>query len=241
MLGLVDIALICFVYFTNLYKIKKEAGILDLYCDNMQMHFFITLIFAILYIFVIVADEYQNKTIYQLAVIPIKAGKFIMAKVIIVLCFNLMVMFFSTVISMGVMMGLHYQIKIEEVVILFVINFFDSILLTLVMVPIICLTILCNGKYMTSILVNAVYIISCFMINMIPISQEISQKVIAYFHPLGGYALIHNWLIYALIPNEISMIIRPEENAGLAFGGICVYVLMGFILSERLLERNKGR
>lgn len=235
-LGLVGIVWICFIYFTNLYKIKKEAGILDIYCDNMQMHFLITLVVSVLYAFIIIADEYQNKTIYQLVVIPINSGKFIATKIIIIACVNFIIMFTNTIISTIVMLIMRYNIKFQEVIILVALNFFDSFLLTMIIIPVICLTILCKGRYLVSLLINTVYITSCFMINMLPVSQEFAQKMIAYFHPLGGFALIHNWLIYILIPNEISMIICPKESVVLAGMGILVYALISFVVAQKLLN-----
>ncbi len=240
-LGLVDVAWICFIYFTNLYKLRKEAGILDIYCDNMQIYFLITLVLAVLYAFVIVADEYQNKTIYQLVVIPINAGKFVAAKIIVVAFVNFVVMFTNTIISTIVMLIMRYNVKFQEVAILVVLNLFDSVLLTMIIIPVICLTILCKGRYLVSLLVSTVYIVSCFMINMLPVSQEFAQKVIAYLHPLGGFALIHNWLIYILVPNEISMIICPKESVGLALIGVLVYALISFMASQKLLNINKGK
>lgn len=235
-LGLVGIVWICFIYFTNLYKIKKEAGILDIYCDNMQMHFLITLVVSVLYAFIIIADEYQNKTIYQLVVIPVNSGKFIATKIIIIACVNFIIMFTNTIISTIVMLIMRYNIKFQEVIILVALNFFDSFLLTMIIIPVICLTILCKGRYLVSLLINTVYITSCFMINMLPVSQEFAQKMIAYFHPLGGFALIHNWLIYILIPNEISMIICPKESVVLAGMGILVYALISFVVAQKLLN-----
>ena len=82
--------------------------------------------------------------------------------------------------------------------------------------------------------------ILCFFIPSFPISQSLAQKLLAYAHPLGGYALIHNWLIYKLVPYETSMILEPKENGILALGGMILWGMLCLSFSIIIMKR-KGK
>ena len=70
-LGVLCLTILLVIFFSNSYKLTRNASVLDLYSDNMEMHFFITLFFAAIYTIVLFADEYRYGTIYQLEIIPV--------------------------------------------------------------------------------------------------------------------------------------------------------------------------
>lgn len=240
-LGLLCLAILLVVFFSNLYKLTRNASVLDLYCDNMEMHFFITLFFAALYTIVLFADEYRYGTIYQLEIIPVSPLKYILAKLTIVMAFNAIIMALISLICVAIMGIQGFGLEIHYLGILLLINLADAILLSSVMVPISLFVISCKGNYILSLLISICYIILCFMITSFPISQDMAQKITAYTHPLGSYALIHNWLIYKLVPYETSMLSQPKESGLLALIGLVVWVIICFALSVILMRKKKDK
>lgn len=79
-LGAISILMCLILTLSNFYKLTQRASVLDLYCDNMEFIFFITLLFTVLYTIVIFADEHRYGTIYQLEIIPVSSRKFVLAK-----------------------------------------------------------------------------------------------------------------------------------------------------------------
>lgn len=240
-LGLLCLVILLVVFFSNLYKLTRNASVLDLYCDNMEMHFLITLFFAALYTIVLFADEYRYGTIYQLEIIPVSPLKYILAKLTIVMAFNAIIMALISLICVAIMGIQGFGLEIHYLGILLLINLADAILLSSVMVPISLFVISCKGNYILSLLISICYIILCFMITSFPISQDMAQKITAYTHPLGSYALIHNWLIYKLVPYETSMLAQPKESGLLALIGLVVWVIICFALSVILMRKKKDK
>ncbi len=240
-LGVLCLTILLVIFFSNSYKLTRNASVLDLYSDNMEMHFFITLFFAAIYTIVLFADEYRYGTIYQLEIIPVSPLKYILAKLTIVMAFNAIIMVMISLISAAIMGIRGFGLEIQYLGILLLINLVDATLLTSVMVPISLFVISCKGNYILSILISICCIMFCFMITSFPISQDMAQKITAYMHPLGSYALIHNWLIYKLVPYETSMLAQPKESGLLALIGLIAWVIICFTLSVILMRKKKDK
>lgn len=239
-LGVICLLSLLLIIFSNAYKLTSNASVLDLYCDNMGMHFFITLFFSSIYTILLFADEYKYGTIYQLEIIPASPEKIIFAKMFIVMIFNIMVMFLITFICVGVIAFKKFDLMMYYIGVLLLINLVDAILLSLVMVPIVLFALLGKGNYIISLLMSIGYIIFCLVIPSFSMSQNLTQKLIAYGHPLGSYALIHNWLIYKFVPYETAMLVRPKESGVLALIGLIVWSVICFMLSI-IMMRKKGK
>lgn len=238
--GVISIIICLILTLSNFYKLTQSASVLDLYCDNMELNFFITLLFTTLYTIVIFADEYRYGTIYQLEIIPVSSGKYILAKLFVSAFYNIIIIVFPSIIY-AVIIGVRgYEFSICTVAILLLINIIDALLLTVVMLPVVFIVTLCKGNYIFSLLLGLAYMIVCFIIPNFSISQELAQKLTAYGHPLGGYALIHNWLIYKLVPYETSMLLKPKESGLLALGGMMLWGILCLSFSVTIMKR-KGR
>jgi len=240
-LSVICAAIILFIYISDLDRISKQGGIVDLYFNNVLIHFFVTLIFVAMYAIVIIYDEFKNNTIEQLSVIPISQGEFVLAKFIFVVIFSIASMMMITALSTVLMAITGYVINLGDILVLVMLNVADGILLALVAFPIMLISMLCRSQILIAIVINAVYIFSFFMINSLPFGQDVTEKIAAYCHPLGNYALIHNWLIYKNISTEISMLLQPKQSFWLALIGIGVYVLISYQGIKAVLKNNRGR
>lgn len=240
-LSVICVVITLLAFTSNLYKVTKQGGVVDLYCDNMQIHFFITLIFVTMYAIVIIYDEFKNNTIEQLSVIPINQGKFVLTKFIFVVIFSIVTMLMITALSIAIMAFMGYKINAGDIFVLVMLNVADGILLAIVTFPVMLISMICRSQILISIVINAVYIISCFMINNLPFGQDITEKLTAYGHPLGSYALIHNWIVYKNIPKEISMLSQPKQSFWLALISIGIYTFISYQGIKAVLKNNKGR
>lgn len=239
-LGAISILMCLILTLSNFYKLTQRASVLDLYCDNMEFIFFITLLFTILYTIVIFADEHRYGTIYQLEIIPVSSRKFVLAKLVVIAFLSTITMVFPSLVY-AIIIGIRgYDFSFYTIAVLLLINIIDALLLTAVMLPIVFIVTLCKGNYIPSLLLSFAYMILCFFIPSFPISQSLAQKLLAYAHPLGGYALIHNWLIYKLVPYETSMILEPKENGILALGGMILWGMLCLSFSIIIMKR-KGK
>lgn len=230
-----------FFLIKNVYHLTSKAGILDLYCDNVQIYIFITLMFSILYTMVLLGDEYRNGTIYQLQMIPIVPLKFILAKILMVICFNSLVMMTTTISCIFIIGIKGLNLTSSSIAILLFINLADSLLLSMVMFPIALFAIICKENYIVSLLFNISYIMLGLMMPSLPLKQEIAQKLTAYLHPLGSYALIHNWFIYKFVPYETSMLSKPKESAVVAFLGMLIWSVICCGIMELLMRKKKEK
>ena len=243
-----------FFLIKNVYHLTSKAGILDLYCDNVQIYIFITLMFSILYTMVLFGDEYRNGTIYQLQMIPIVPLKFILAKILMVICFNSLIMMTTTISCIFIIGIKGLNLTSSSIGILLFINLADSLLLSMVMFPIALFAILCKENYIVSLLFNISYIMLGLMmpslplkqeiaqkLTSLPLKQEIAQKLTAYLHPLGSYALIHNWFIYKFVPYETSMLSKPKESAVVAFLGMLIWSVICCGIMELLMRKKKEK
>lgn len=188
----------------------------------------------------IFADEHRYGTIYQLEIIPVSSRKFVLAKLVVIAFFSTITMVFPSLVY-AIIIGIRgYDFSFYTIAVLLLINIIDALLLTAVMLPIVFIVTLCKGNYIPSLLLSFAYMILCFFIPSFPISQSLAQKLLAYAHPLGGYALIHNWLIYKLVPYETSMILEPKENGILALGGMILWGMLCLSFSIIIMKR-KGK
>lgn len=238
-LAIICLSTIAAIFISNSYKLMGKAGILDLYCDNIQMYFFVTLIFSLLYTVVLFGDEYRYQTIYQLQMIPIKPLKFIFSKMIMVVCFNAFVMISAIVECILIIVVHGFHLTVYSIIIFLMINLVDILLLTMVMLPVALLVICCKENTIISLILSTGYIMLGLIMPGLPLKQEIAQKMTTYLHPLGSYALIHNWLIYKFIPYETSMILKPEENAGLALIGLMVWSIICCKIMQVLMKKSR--
>lgn len=240
------LAVVCWMilmifFISNAYKLTRKAGILDLYCDNVQMYFFITLMFSILYTMVLFGDEYRNGTIYQLQMIPIVPLRFILAKIAMVICFNSLIMMTTTISCIFIIGIKGLNLTSGSIAILLLINLADSLLLSMVMFPVALFAILYKENYIVSLLFNISYIMLGLMMPSLTLKQEIAQKLTAYLHPLGSYALIHNWFIYKFVPYETSMLSKPKESAVVAFLGMLIWSVICCGIMELLMKKKKEK
>ena len=233
--------ILMFFLIKNVYHLTSKAGILDLYCDNVQIYIFITLMFSILYTMVLFGDEYRNGTIYQLQMIPIVPLKFILAKILMVICFNSLIMMTTTIGCIFIIGIKGLNLTSSSIAILLFINLADSLLLSMVMFPIALFAILYKENYIVSLLLNISYIMLGLMMPSLPLKQEIAQKLTAYLHPLGSYALIHNWFIYKFVPYETSMLSKPKESAVVAFLGMLIWSVICCGIMELLMKKKKKK
>ena len=240
-LAVVCCMILMFFLCKNVYHLTSKAGILDLYCDNVQIYIFITLMFSILYTMVLFGDEYRNGTIYQLQMIPIVPLKFILAKILMVICFNSLIMMTTTIGCIFIIGIKGLNLTSSSIAILLFINLADSLLLSMVMFPIALFAILYKENYIVSLLLNISYIMLGLMMPSLPLKQEIAQKLTAYLHPLGSYALIHNWFIYKFVPYETSMLSKPKESAGVAFLGMLIWSVICCGIMELLMKKKKEK
>lgn len=111
-LGAISILMCLILTLSNFYKLTQRASVLDLYCDNMEFIFFITLLFTVLYTIVIFADEHRYGTIYQLEIIPVSSRKFVLAKLVVIA-------FFSTITMVLPCLCMRLLLGFEDMIFLF--------------------------------------------------------------------------------------------------------------------------
>lgn len=110
-LGAISILMCLILTLSNFYKLTQRASVLDLYCDNMEFIFFITLLFTILYTIVIFADEHRYGTIYQLEIIPVSSRKFVLAKLVVIAFFSTITMVFPSLVY-AIIIGIRESMKL---------------------------------------------------------------------------------------------------------------------------------
>ena len=153
-LGAISILMCLILTLSNFYKLTQRASVLDLYCDNMEFIFFITLLFTVLYTIVIFADEHRYGTIYQLEIIPVSSRKFVLAKLVVIAFFSTITMVLPSLVY-AIIIGIRgYDFSFYTIAVLLLINIIDALLLTAVMLPIVFIVTLCKGNYIPSLLLS---------------------------------------------------------------------------------------
>lgn len=211
-IGLVGILFILFKSLSNLSTYLKDAGIYDFYTDNSQTIIYGLLAITFLYTVIIFYEEYSNQTMEQLVLVPIKPIYFILSKWLFIMLYSLLMTVLVIFFSVIFLAFSGFKIIMSEVLIVLIITSIGSVTLSCAMFPVVLLILLFGKELYLSLPLNILFIVSCFFMYILPINESKVEKIIAYCHPVGSYALIHNTLVYRLIPHEITMMKLPKQD-----------------------------